>query len=424
MTAATGAATVQGCLPRPLRALLLGLLLRGLRARRRPHAPGWDEASPGQPGQPSLMAFQVRGTRGQTLAAWLALPPAASARQPVPVVVGVHGWGANASMLAPLVGPLARAGIAVALFDAANHGDSSAEAFSSLPRFAEDLAAVLVTLKGMPAINAGRVGLLGHSVGAAAVLLHAARVGGVQAVVSLSAFAHPREVMERWLQEHHIPRRWIGTAILDHVQDVIGERFDAIAPLHQLPHIACPVLLVHGAQDATVPLSDAHRLHGALRQGDLLVVDGDHDLRAALQPHSGELVRFLASNLRGTAAPAQSLPHDKPGPHPTVLADVDIDCRAPGCPQRKPTMLVIDVRSEREFQSTALQGAINLPLSQLQCRIREMVADPTTPLALYCASGGRSGIACTMLQQMGYTEVSNAGGLYTAAASLQLDLRR
>lgn len=367
------------------------------------------------------MAFPVHGARAQTLAAWLALPPAASAGQPVPVVVAVHGWGANASMLAPLVGPLARAGMAVALFDAANHGDSSVEAFSSLPRFAEDLAAVLTTLRGMPAIDAGRVGLLGHSVGAAAVLLHAARVGGVQAVVSLSTFAHPREVMERWLQEHHIPRRWIGTAILDHVQDVIGERFDAIAPLHQLPHIACPVLLVHGAQDATVPLSDAHRLHVALRHGDLLVVDGDHDLRAALQPHSGELVRFLSWNLRGAAAP---LPHDKPGPHPVVPDDSVVDSRAPGRPQRKPTMLVIDVRSEREFQATALQGAINLPLPQLQCRIRDMVADPTTPLALYCASGARSGIACTMLQQMGYTEVSNAGGLYTAAASLQLDLRR
>lgn len=87
-------------------------------------------------------------------------------------------------------------------------------------------------------------------------------------------------------------------------------------------------------------------------------------------------------------------------------------------------MLVIDVRSEREFQATALQGAINLLLSQLQCRIRDKVADPTTALALYCASGAQSGIACTMLQQLGCTEVRNAGGLYTAAATLQLDLRR
>jgi pimeloyl-ACP methyl ester carboxylesterase len=219
MTSVTRRATARPRLPNPLQALLHGLLLRGLRAPRLPHAPGWHEGLSGGPG---LMAFQVCGARGQTLAAWLALPQAAAAERPVPVVVALHGWGANGSRLSAMVDPLVRAGIAVVLFDAASHGDSSSEAFSSLPRFAEDLAAVLDTLRGMPAIDSSRVGLLGHSVGAAAVLLHAARQGGSLAVVSLSAFAHPREVMERWLQEHHIPRRWIGTAILEPSDQTAG----------------------------------------------------------------------------------------------------------------------------------------------------------------------------------------------------------
>ena len=299
LTSATRSAASRPRLPNPLRALLHGLLLRGLRAPRLPHPPAWHEGSSGSPG---LLAFRVRGARGQTLAAWLARPKAAAAERPVPVVVAVHGWGANGSTLSAIVDPLVRAGIAVVLFDAASHGDSSAESFSSLPRFAEDLAAVLDTLRRMPAIDSDRVGLLGHSVGAAAVLLHAARQGGSLAVVSLSAFAHPHEVMERWLQQHHIPRRWIGTAILDHVQEVIGERFDHIAPLHQLPKIACPVLLVHGSQDETVPVCDAHRLHAALRRGDLLVVEGDHDLRPSLAPHSDEFVRFFCTHLRISTA--------------------------------------------------------------------------------------------------------------------------
>lgn len=279
-----------------LRNLLHGLLLRGLRPPRLPHDPGWAD---GHACDCTLQAFQVHGTRGQRLAAWLALPPAACAARPAPVVVAVHGWGANASTLQALVQPLVSAGMAVVLFDAASHGDSSAEAFSSLPRFAEDLAAVLNALREMPAIDTPRTALLGHSVGAAAVLLHTARHGGVQAVVSLAAFAHPREVMQAWLQEHHIPQRWVGTAILAHVQDVIGERFDAIAPLHQMPHIQCPVLLVHGAQDRVVPLSDAHRLQAALPCGELLVVEGDHDLRLALAPHADQLVRFFGRHLGG-----------------------------------------------------------------------------------------------------------------------------
>ncbi len=294
MTSATHATAARRRLPAPLHAVLHRLLLRGLRAPRLRHEPGWSD--PG-PGGSRLVPFPVRGGRGQGLAAWLALPPAACATRPAPVVVAVHGWGANGSTLAPLVEPLVRAGIAVVLFDAANHGDSSAEAFSSLPRFAEDLAAVLDALRTMQAVDTARVGLLGHSVGAAAVLLHTARHGGVRGVVSLSAFAHPAEVMERWLQEHHIPRRWVGTAILEHVQEVIGERFDHIAPEHQLPRIGCPVLLVHGKQDRTVPLSDAHRLRALLRRGELLIVDGDHDLRVALLPHADRLVRFFVHHL-------------------------------------------------------------------------------------------------------------------------------
>lgn len=294
MSVAASTARPRRRLPNPLHAVLHALLLRGMRAPRLPHAPGWADGPWGGQG---LAPFQVRGQRGQTLAAWLARPQAARATRPAPVVVAVHGWGANASTLAPMVEPLVRAGIAVVLFDAASHGDSAAEDFSSLPRFAEDLAAVIDALAGDPAIDTTRIALLGHSVGAAAVLLHAARQGGVQAVVSLAAFAHPREVMERWLQAHHLPRRWLGTAILDHVQDVIGERFYAIAPIHQMPTIACPVLLVHGRDDQTVPLSDAHRLHALLRHGELLLVEGDHDLRVALAPHADHLVRFFGTHL-------------------------------------------------------------------------------------------------------------------------------
>lgn len=112
--------------------------------------------------------------------------------------------------------------------------------------------------------------------------------------------------MERWLQAHHIPRRWVGAAILEHVQAVIGERFDHIAPEHQLARIVCPVMLVHGAQDQTVPLSDAHRLHAVLRSGELLVVEGDHDLRMSLAPHADQLVHFFRTHLEAIKRPCSN----------------------------------------------------------------------------------------------------------------------
>ncbi len=89
-----------------------------------------------------------------------------------------------------------------------------------------------------------------------------------------------------------------------------------------------------------------------------------------------------------------------------------------------PSLIVIDVRSEREFRVTAIDHAVNVPLPRLEQCIRSLVADTATPLVLYCASGARSGMGCTMLQQLGYSNVSNAGGLYAAAAQLQREIRR
>ncbi len=116
---------------------------------------------------------------------------------------------------------------------------------------------------------------------------------------------------------------------------------------------------------------------------------------------------------------------------PATLAQPDAavqNVAAPPAPHpvsvESPGTMVIDVRSEREFHATAIEHAVNVPLPQLAQRIGELVADKATPLVLYCASGARSGIGCGVLKQLGYTHVTNAGGLYAAAERLQREVRR
>jgi dipeptidyl aminopeptidase/acylaminoacyl peptidase len=267
-------------------------ILRGLRAPRVPH----DDtiAALGLP-QERLHKLQLPGPHGARLVAWLAMPlhvPAAGA----PAVLAMHGWGANASMMGPVVAPLLDAGMAVLLLDARCHGESDDEVFTSMPRFAEDIEAALRWLGCRSSIDGRRIALLGHSVGAAAALLHAAHETAtppVRAVVSLSAFAHPQEVMRRWLAAHRLPYPVIGWYVLRHVQHVIGANFDDIAPLHTIAGVACPVLLVHGRNDSTVPFSDALRLQLAAQRAELLAVAGDHDLREDVATQSAAIVDFL-----------------------------------------------------------------------------------------------------------------------------------
>lgn len=233
---------------------------------------------------------------GKRLHGWLVLPAAPA---PVAAVVVLHGWGGNAQHMLPVAAPLREAGFAVLLIDARCHGLSDGDSFASLPRFAEDAGHACEWLARRREIDAGRIALLGHSVGAGAALFAAARRGGVCAVVSVSAFAHPAEMMRRWLGAKPIPAIVVGW-LLDYVERTIGHRFDEIAPLASIARLRCPVLIVHGEQDEVVPPADALRLQAAGREGqvELLRVPGNHDSFAGLERDFEAVIRFLRTAAR------------------------------------------------------------------------------------------------------------------------------
>ena len=70
----------------------------------------------------------------------------------------------------------------------------------------------------------------------------------------------------------------------------------------------------------------------------------------------------------------------------------------------------MDVRSTEEFSGGAYPSAINIPVDELQHRISEL-GGKTREITLYCASGARSGYGQRVLQQLGFTNVKNGGGL-------------
>ena len=207
----------------------------------------------------------------------------------------MHGWGGNAAMMLPLARPLHDAGFATLFIDARCHGASDDDGFASLPRFAEDIEHAFEWLAARAEVDAGRIALLGHSVGAGAALLVASRLPGVMAVASVAAFSHPASMMRRWLATRRVPEWPVGRYVLGYVQRTIGHRFDDIAPVTTIARVRCPVLLVHGADDDVVPVDDAHRIFAA-RQHDaveLLVLGGRHDSFADLEQHMERLVGFL-----------------------------------------------------------------------------------------------------------------------------------
>ncbi|MBR5305784.1 MAG: FAD-dependent oxidoreductase [Oscillospiraceae bacterium] len=71
---------------------------------------------------------------------------------------------------------------------------------------------------------------------------------------------------------------------------------------------------------------------------------------------------------------------------------------------------IVDVREENEFANGHLNGAHNIPLSQLEERMNEIPKD--VPVYLHCRSSQRSYYAVCRLQGNGYTNVANISGSF------------
>lgn len=70
--------------------------------------------------------------------------------------------------------------------------------------------------------------------------------------------------------------------------------------------------------------------------------------------------------------------------------------------------VIIDVREEFEFNESHVNGAINIPLSELAEDESIMAGiDKNSELVIYCRSGARAHTAMQMLFQMGFTNLVN-----------------
>jgi len=73
---------------------------------------------------------------------------------------------------------------------------------------------------------------------------------------------------------------------------------------------------------------------------------------------------------------------------------------------------LVDIRNAGEVAAGMLDGAVHIPLAELNRRIDELNA--TEPTVVYCAGGYRSSIAASLLRSKGFDDVSDILGGYGA----------
>jgi alpha/beta superfamily hydrolase len=125
----------------------------------------------------------------------------------------------------------------------------------------EDVLKAVEFMRSQQNVNRERIALLGYSFGGSLVLM-AAEKAKAKVVVSISPQVNPSET-----------------------------RLDT---LEYARRITCPVLLIHGKSDETVPYSDSEKIYQVLEKSvekDIELVDGANHLYSG----KGKTVVFLAS---------------------------------------------------------------------------------------------------------------------------------
>ncbi len=74
-------------------------------------------------------------------------------------------------------------------------------------------------------------------------------------------------------------------------------------------------------------------------------------------------------------------------------------------------VVILDVRTPQEYSSGHIKKAINVELRDIPKTIQTVIKDQEQEILVYCLTGARSRLATRALGKLGYTNVSDFGGI-------------
>ena len=80
--------------------------------------------------------------------------------------------------------------------------------------------------------------------------------------------------------------------------------------------------------------------------------------------------------------------------------------------------VLLDVRTPDEYRQGHIPGSKNIPLQSIN-KVTGVIDNKAIPIFVHCLSGARSRQASAILQQMGYTNVKDIGGISAYAGKVE-----
>lgn len=211
----------------------------------------------------------ARPIRGGEVEAWFMPAPGDG---PHPVVLFAHGNGELIEHWPDLLAPYLEMGISVLLPEYRGYGRSAG--WPSARTIGDDFRWFLDRLSRRPDVDIGRLILHGRSIGGG-VVCGLARHVDPKALVLWSTFTSIDDVAKRF----GVPRM------------LVPDHFENEAALRD---VRAPTFIVHGRDDALIPVAHAHRLAAAAYDSELhLYTAGHNDCPPPRSDHWRALARFL-----------------------------------------------------------------------------------------------------------------------------------
>jgi alpha-beta hydrolase superfamily lysophospholipase len=303
-----GLATALAALPVAM-AYRFALVYRVRAGYPRRHPPAWTPDALGLPYE----RLDVPTTDDLRLPAWFI--PAGPGR--APGVVLVHGWESARDRTLPHAQVLHAAGFHVLTFDVRGHGANGPEALPiSVGEFAADARAAVSVMLARPEVS--RVGILGHSMGAAGALVATAADPDIAAVIAVATPADSYRLTRQTFRLARLPipdvmawpLAWLTTRVYLRPR---GHTIASVNATRAIREIHVPVMLVHGDQDGAVPVGHLARLAAARHATrphavteTMVVAGGRHSWLYEFPAYRAAIARFFAVALAGPMAPDEA----------------------------------------------------------------------------------------------------------------------
>jgi putative redox protein len=194
-----------------------------------------------------------------------------------------HGMESNkeSEKLVALSRNLAHREILALRFDFSCSGESGGR-FEEIT-YSGEVADLKAAFNFMLERQAEKVAILGSSMGGAVALLFAAGEKRVANLVTIAAPVHPEKLTEKLLTQEQV-ESWCRLGFfLYHGKRINASFLDDLNKIdvpEAAKKISCPVLIIHGDADDTVPVGEAHELYSLLRSPKKICIlqGADHRL--------------------------------------------------------------------------------------------------------------------------------------------------